>query len=135
MGENAVNVQKTMHDLVAVGKLLQIADLGSDSLKSNVVVKGNIYFNLKHLLWVFKIFLEMMMNYQSMVHDSTVTLFKFRDNCRTAIENHVLAIQLYNEHCYADCLIILADNKVNSLNDCKVEKHIWSFSKSRDENT
>ena len=44
MGEKAVNVQKTMHDLVAVGKLLQIADLGSDSLNSNAVVKGNINF-------------------------------------------------------------------------------------------
>ena len=54
----------------------------------------------------------MMMDYQSMVHDSTVTLFKFRDNCRTAIENHVLAIQLYNEDCFADSLTILAENKV-----------------------
>lgn len=44
MGEKAVNVQKTMHDLVAVGKLLQIADLGSDSLNSNAVVKGNVNF-------------------------------------------------------------------------------------------
>ena len=40
MSEKAVNVQKTMQELVAVGKLLQIADLGSDSLKSNAVVKG-----------------------------------------------------------------------------------------------
>ena len=42
MGEKAVNVQKTMQELVAVGKLLQIADLGSDSLESNAVVKGII---------------------------------------------------------------------------------------------
>ena len=54
MGKKSVNVQKTMHDLVAVGKLLQIADLGSDSLKSNVIVKGYFYFNSKHPLWVSK---------------------------------------------------------------------------------
>ena len=55
------------------------------------------------------------MDYQSMVHDSTVTLFKFRDNCRTAIENHVLAIQLYKEDCFADSLTILAENKVKNV--------------------
>ena len=38
--ERAVNVNVTMHDLVAVGKILQIADLGSDSFKSNTAVKG-----------------------------------------------------------------------------------------------
>ena len=57
----------------------------------------------------------MMMEYQSMVHDSTVTLFKFRDHCRTAIENHVLAIELYNEDCFVDSLSILAENKVRKL--------------------
>ena len=54
----------------------------------------------------------MMMDYQSMVHDSTVTLFKFRDKCRAAIENHVLAIELYNEDAFSDSLSILAENKV-----------------------
>ena len=52
------------------------------------------------------------MDYQSMVHESTSTLFKFRDNCRTAIENHVLAIELYNEKAFAESLSILAENKV-----------------------
>ena len=42
MGKKAVNVHKTMQNLVAVGKLLQIADLGSDALKSNVYVKSNL---------------------------------------------------------------------------------------------
>ena len=56
----------------------------------------------------------MIMDYQSMVHESTSTLFKFRGNCRTAIENHVLAIELYQEDAYAESLSILAENKVTS---------------------
>ena len=40
MGQKAVNVKETMHNLVAVGKFLQIADLGSQGLKTNIAVKG-----------------------------------------------------------------------------------------------
>ena len=54
----------------------------------------------------------MLMDYQSMVHDSTTTLFKFRDNCRTAIENHVLAIEMYKVQEYSDCMEILSENAV-----------------------
>ena len=41
MGEKIVNVEQTMYELVSVGKFLEVADLGSDSLKCNTAVKGN----------------------------------------------------------------------------------------------
>ena len=54
-----------------------------------------------------------MMDYQSMVHDSTTTLFKFRDHCREAIENHVLAIDMYKDGEYLDCVEVLSANAVS----------------------
>ena len=41
MGDKIVNVEQTMYELVSVGKFLEVADLGSDSLKCNTAVKGN----------------------------------------------------------------------------------------------
>lgn len=53
----------------------------------------------------------MLINYQSLVHDSTNTLFEFRDNSKSAIENVVTAIELYEEDEYLDALEILSENK------------------------
>merc|ERR1739848_522940 len=38
MGEKAINVKKTMKELIVVGELLDIADLGSDGFNVNVSV-------------------------------------------------------------------------------------------------
>lgn len=57
----------------------------------------------------------MMIKYQSLVHDSTKTLFKFRDICRLAIDNHVSAIELMyqdKEFHYSDFIGNLLKNKV-----------------------
>ena len=53
----------------------------------------------------------MLIDYQSLVHDSTNTLFEFRDNSKSAIENVVTAIELFEEDEYLDALEILAENK------------------------
>lgn len=53
----------------------------------------------------------MLINYQSLVHDSTNALFEFRDNSKSAIENVVTAIELFEEDEYLDALEILAENK------------------------
>lgn len=45
MGEKVFNIKTTMHSLCAVGKYLEIADLGSESHSYNVEVKGCIYLN------------------------------------------------------------------------------------------
>ena len=39
MGEKAINIKKTMKELMVVGELLDIADLGSDGFNVNVSVK------------------------------------------------------------------------------------------------
>jgi hypothetical protein len=93
MCDKAVNVETTMQDLVAAGKLLEIADLGSNGFHVNVAVK------------------TMMAGYQSLVHDSTTTLFEFRDNCKSAIENVVTAIDIFNADEYTTCIEILGENK------------------------
>ena len=68
------------------------------------------------------------MDYQSMVHESTATLFKFRGNCRIAIKNQVLAIELYGEYAYAESLSILSKNKVTSAIYLKFEKlFLWNM--------
>lgn len=88
-----VNVKETMEQLKLVGKLLDIADLGSDGMKMNESVKG------------------LMLGYQSLVHDCSNTLFSFRNKCRMAVDNIVDAITLCNEGEYSVCLQIVGQNK------------------------
>ena len=63
------------------------------------------------VLYFYNNFQSMLINYQSLVHDSTNTLFEFRDNSKSAIENVVTAIELFEEDEYLDALEILAENK------------------------
>ena len=42
--ENIVNVKSIMRELTAVGKFLDVADLGSDSLECNIQVKRKTSF-------------------------------------------------------------------------------------------
>merc|ERR1719410_2029135 len=93
MGEKIVNVEQTMHELVSVGKFLEVADLGSDSLKCNTAVKA------------------MMCDYQTLVHDSSRTLFEFRSNSLKAISNQKDAVELFNEKEFLDCLETISGNK------------------------
>ena len=57
----------------------------------------------------------MMVDYQDIVHDSSTTLFKFRDNCQKALNNQKDAIKLFLEHEFDCCLEQMAENKVRSL--------------------
>ena len=59
-----------------------------------------------------KTFQTLLINYQSLVHDSTYTLSVFRDNSKSAIENVVIAIELCQGDEYLDALQILAENKI-----------------------
>ena len=60
------------------------------------------------------IYLEMMVDYQDIVHDSSTTLFKFRDNCQKALNNQKDAIELFRENEFDCCLEQMAENKVGS---------------------
>merc|ERR1711937_238723 len=53
----------------------------------------------------------MLINYQTLVHDSTNALFKFRDNSKDAIENISCAVELFEGDHFLDALEALADNK------------------------
>ena len=57
-----------------------------------------------------------MTGYQSLVHESSTSLWEFRDNCKIAVGNIVDAMMLFEEEELTDCLEILGDNKVNSKN-------------------
>ena len=61
------------------------------------------------------IYLEMMVDYQDIVHDSSTTLFKFRDNCQKALNNQKDAIELFRENEFDCCLEQMAENKVRLL--------------------
>ena len=61
------------------------------------------------------IYLEMMVDYQDIVHDSSKTLFKFRDNCQKALNNQKDAIELFRENEFDCCLEQMTENKVRSL--------------------
>ena len=54
----------------------------------------------------------MLIDYQSLVHDSKNTLFEFRDNSKSAIKNIGTAIALSEEDEYLYALKILAGNKI-----------------------
>ena len=54
----------------------------------------------------------MMVDYQDIVHDSSTTLFKFRDNCQKALNNQKEAIELFADKEYDYCLEQLSENKV-----------------------
>ena len=53
----------------------------------------------------------MLINYQTLVHDSTNALFKFRDNSKEAIENVSCARELFVGNEFLDALETLAYNK------------------------
>ena len=53
----------------------------------------------------------MLINYQTLVHDSTNALFKFRDNSKDAIGNVSCARELFEGNFFLDALEALADNK------------------------
>ena len=53
----------------------------------------------------------MLINYQTLVHDSTNALFKFRDNSKDAIQNVSCARELFEGNFFLDALEALADNK------------------------
>ena len=57
----------------------------------------------------------MMVDYQDIVHDSSTTLFKFRDNCQKALNNQKDAIELFRENEFDCCLEQMAENKVRLL--------------------
>ena len=53
----------------------------------------------------------MLINYQTLVHDSTNALFKFRDNSKDAIGNVCCARELFEGDWFLDALAALSDNK------------------------
>ena len=54
----------------------------------------------------------MMCDYQTLVHDSSRTLFEFRSNSLKAISNQKDAVELFNEKEFLDCLETISENKV-----------------------
>lgn len=57
----------------------------------------------------------MMVNYQDIVHDSSSTLFKFRDNCQKALNNQKDAIELFYDDEIDCCLEVIGENQVRLL--------------------
>ena len=52
MGEQAVNVKNTMRELIALGNLLEIADMGSNGFQVNVAVK--VFRKFRFYVLIFK---------------------------------------------------------------------------------
>ena len=98
--QNDIHVLDTFNDLVYVGEYIGIADKGTEGSEINIQVK------------------QMLIDYQALVRNCVRDLKTFKLYARDALEQHVLAVELFNANEYTEAILALAECKVihNSMN-------------------
>merc|ERR1712037_669426 len=92
LASKSINVEVIMREFSSIGKLLQIADMGTDKMKSNLAVKN------------------IMMKYQGMVNDCSTSLLFFREACLSSIENIQEGILYFEDDEFSDAVECLSEN-------------------------